>query len=110
MCSGKTKYIINDIYDIIVKQLVRTDVVHRVSYNITMQLVENSHSHCYATLISFFFIIFLKLLLLVMDFISGERSFHILIPWSNIKFLEICGLDRGVLIEGLLRASHVWEE
>ena len=35
--SGITKYIINDIYDIIAKQIVYTDVVHRVSYNITMQ-------------------------------------------------------------------------
>ena len=42
MSSGKTKYIINDIYDIIVKQIVYTDVVHRVSCNIGMQLVENS--------------------------------------------------------------------
>ena len=40
--SGMTKYIINDIYDVIVKQIVYTDVVHLVSYNITMQLVENS--------------------------------------------------------------------
>ena len=42
MSSGKTKYIINYIYDIIVKQIVYTDVVHHVLYNITMQLVENS--------------------------------------------------------------------
>ena len=42
MSSGKTKYIINDIYDIIVKQIVYTDVVHHVLYNITMKLVENS--------------------------------------------------------------------
>ena len=42
MSSGKTKYIINDIYDIIVKQIVYNDAVHRVLYNITMQLVENS--------------------------------------------------------------------
>ena len=33
MSSGKTMYIINDIYDIIVKQIVYTDVVHPVSYN-----------------------------------------------------------------------------
>ena len=32
MSSGKIRYIINDIYDIIVMQLVYTDVVHRVSY------------------------------------------------------------------------------
>ena len=42
MSSGKTKCIINDIYDIIVKQIVCTDVEHRILYNITMQLVENS--------------------------------------------------------------------
>ena len=30
MCSGKTKYIINDIYDIIVRQIVYTDVIHHV--------------------------------------------------------------------------------
>ena len=42
MSSGKTKYIINYIYDIIVQQIVYTDVVHHVLYNITMQLVENS--------------------------------------------------------------------
>ena len=35
MSKGKTKYIINYIYDIIVKQIVYADVVHRVSYNIT---------------------------------------------------------------------------
>ena len=80
MSRGKTKYIINDIYDIIVKQIVYTVVVHRVSYNITMQLVENSliiDSHCYVSLISFFLIIFLNLLLLVMDIISRERLFPI---------------------------------
>ena len=42
MSSGKTKYIINDIYDIIVKEVVYTDVVHRVSYNLATQLVEDS--------------------------------------------------------------------
>ena len=36
MFSGKTKYIINDIYDIIVKQIVYTDVVHHVLYSIAM--------------------------------------------------------------------------
>ena len=106
MCSGKIKYIINDIYDIIVKKIVYTDVVHSVSYNITMQLVENSL--CYVLLITFFLIIFLNLLLLAMDFFSGERLFLILMPWSNIDFLEICSLNRGVLIERLLRVSHVW--
>ena len=30
-----------------------------------------------------------------MDFISGERLFHILIPFSNIEFSEICSLNRG---------------
>ena len=44
--SGKTKYIINDIYDIIVKQIVYTDVVHHVLYSIAMQLVENSLYNC----------------------------------------------------------------
>ena len=33
MRSGNTMYIINDIYDIIVKQIVYSDVVHRVSYD-----------------------------------------------------------------------------
>ena len=46
VCSGKTKYIINDIYDIIVKQIVYTDVVHHVLYSIAMQLVENSLYYC----------------------------------------------------------------
>ena len=36
MSSGETKYIINDIYDEIVKKIVYTDVVHRVSYNNTI--------------------------------------------------------------------------
>ena len=65
-------------------------------------------SHCYVSLISFFLIIFLKMLLLVMDFTSGERLFHILMPWSNIDFFENCSLNRGVLIERLLRVSYVW--
>ena len=41
MCSGKTKYIINDIYDIIVSQIVYTkhDVVHHVLCSIAMQLL-----------------------------------------------------------------------
>ena len=112
MSSGKTKYIIDDIHDIIVKQIVYTDVAHRVSYNIAMQLVENSlrHSHCYASLISFFLllIIFLNLHLLVMDYISGERLIHILKPWSNNELSEICSLNRGVLIERLLRVSYAW--
>ena len=43
-----------------------------------------------------------------MDFISGERLFHILMPWSNIDFLENCGLNKGVLIERLLQVSYVW--
>ena len=71
MSSGKTKYLINDIYDIIVKQIVYTDVVHHVLYNITMQLGKTAFiidSHCYVSLISFFHIIFLNLLLLAMDF------------------------------------------
>ena len=29
-------------------------------------------------------------------------------PWSNIEFIEICSLNRGVLIERLLRVSYVW--
>ena len=36
---GTTKYII---YDIIVKQTVCTDIAHRVSYDITVQLMENN--------------------------------------------------------------------
>ena len=57
MSSDKTKYIINDIYDITVKPIVHTDVVHRVLYNIAMQSVKNTFiivSHCYVSLISFF--------------------------------------------------------
>ena len=50
MCSGKTKYIINDIYDIIVRQIVYTDVVHHVLCSIAMQLVENSLYYCYLLL------------------------------------------------------------
>ena len=46
--------------------------------------------------------------LLVMDFTSGERLFHILMPWSNIDLFENCSLNRGVLIERLLRVSYVW--
>ena len=46
VCSGKTEYIINDIYDIIVKQIVYTDVVHHVLYSIAMQLVENNLYYC----------------------------------------------------------------
>ena len=46
VCSGKTKYIINDIYDIIVRQIVYTDVVHHVLCCIAMQLVENSLYYC----------------------------------------------------------------
>ena len=42
-----------------------------------------------------------------MDFILGERLFHILVPWSNIEFLEICSLNGGVLVERLLRVSYV---
>ena len=64
-------------------------------------------SHCYISLISFFLIIFVNLLLLVMDFISGERLFHILMPWPNIEFIEICSLNKGVLIERLLWVSCV---
>ena len=108
MCSGKTKYIINDIYDTIVRQIVYTDVVHHVLCSIAIQLVENSLYYCYVSLLSFFLIIFLKMLLLVMDFTSGERLFHILMPWSNIDLIENCSLNRGVLIEGLLRVSYVW--
>ena len=68
MSSGKTKYIINDIYDIIVKQIVYTYIVHCVSNNITMQLVDKwtafiIDSHCYLTLIGFFLLIFLNLLI-----------------------------------------------
>ena len=113
MSSGKTKYIINDICDIFVKQIVYTDVVHHVLYNMTMQLVETAFiidSHCYVSLIRFFLIIFLNLLSLVMDFPSGERLFHILMPWSNIDFLENCCLNSGVLIERLLRVLYVWQE
>ena len=111
--GGKTKYINNYIYHVIVRQIVYADVVHRVSYNVTMLLVENSFiidSHYNISLIDFSLIIFLKLLLLVMDFISGEWLFHILVPWSNIDFLEICSLNRGVLIERLLQVSYVWYE
>ena len=46
VCSGETKYIINYIYDIIVKQIVYTDVVHHVSCSKAMQLVENSLYYC----------------------------------------------------------------
>ena len=46
VCSGKTKYIINDIYDVIVKHIVYTDVDHHVLYSIAMQLVENSLYYC----------------------------------------------------------------
>ena len=42
-----------------------------------------------------------------MDFTSGEMLFHVFLPWSNIDFLENCGLNRGVLIERLLRVSYV---
>ena len=113
MSIGKTKYIINDIYVIIAKQIVYTDVVHHVSCNITMQVVKTAFiidSHCHVSLISFFLIIFLNLLLLVMDLTSGERLFRILMPWSNIDFIENCSLNRGVLIERLLRVSYVWYE
>ena len=47
---------------------------------------------------------------MVMDFISGERLFHVLMSWSNIEFYEISGLNRGDLIERLLRVSYVWYE
>ena len=50
MCRGKTKYIFNDIYDIIVKQIVYADVVHHVLYCIAMQLVENSLLCCWPLL------------------------------------------------------------
>ena len=111
MCSGKTKYIINDIYDIIVKQIVYTDVVHHVLCSIAMQLVETAFiivSNFYVSLISIFLIILLKMLLLVMDFTSGEKLFHILMPLSNIDLFENCSLNRGVMIERLLRVSYVW--
>ena len=48
------------------------------------------------------------MLLLVMDFTSGERLFHILMPWLNIDFFENSSLNRGVLIERLLQVSYVW--
>ena len=31
-----------------------------------------------------------------MDFTSGERLFHILMPWSNIDLFENCSLNREV--------------
>ena len=42
-----------------------------------------------------------------MDFTSGERLFHILMPWSNIEFFENCSLNRGVLVEEILGQARV---
>ena len=62
----------------------------------------------YFSLISFFLIIFLYFLILVINFISVDRLIHILMPWSNIDFLQICSLNRGILINELLRVSYMW--
>ena len=48
--------------------------------------------------IFFFFILY--------EFKSGERLFHVLIPWSNIVFLAISNLKKRALANKLLPVSY----
>ena len=52
----------------------------------------------------------MNLFLFVMDSMSVESLFYICMLWSNIDFLQICKLNKGVLRKRLLRVSYVWYE
>ena len=108
--SGEANYMINDI---IVKQIIFSALFIVHSLTLTCNYWNTAFimdSHCYDRLLSFFPIIFLNSLLMVVDIISAERLFHILMPLSNIEFLDICGLCRGNHIERLLQVSYMWYE
>ena len=48
------------------------------------------------------YLVYLFLCLLFRSLNSGEWLFHILIPWSNIEFLEIYKLKKGTLRDKFL--------